>query len=69
MNEYTCTKCGAIEKGAGLTPQWYHLQYDGQFMHFCCRTHVIEYLAPELQHAVVVKQWVPTPEETERMGQ
>jgi hypothetical protein len=37
--------------------------------HFCSRLCVVRFIAPELSEAVVVKQWVPTPEEEERMRQ
>ena len=66
---FTCKKCGATENGKNLDALWYHLQHAGEFLHFCCRGHVIEYLAPELQQAVGVRQWIPTPEENDRMSQ
>jgi hypothetical protein len=38
--------------------------------YFCCRTHLIEHVAPELKQAVVVNQWVPTTQdEIDRMSQ
>jgi hypothetical protein len=38
--------------------------------HYCCRSHLIQHIAPELKQAVVIEQWVPTTqEEVDRMGQ
>lgn len=36
---------------------------------FCSRLCLIDGMAPELNQAVSVKQWIPTPEEEERMRQ
>lgn len=36
---------------------------------FCGRLCLIEWLAPELKKTCVPKQWIPTPEEEERMKQ
>lgn len=36
---------------------------------FCSRLCVVEFIAPEIKQAVVVSQWVPTPEEEARMSQ
>lgn len=36
---------------------------------FCSKVHLIQFIAPELSKAIVVDQWVATPEETERMSQ
>lgn len=36
---------------------------------FCSKVHLIEFLGPELKKAIVVSQWVPTPEEEARMRQ
>ena len=51
----------------------YHLEVGNDVScydkNFCCRSHLIEYIAPELKQAVVVKQWIPTPEDEERMSQ
>lgn len=38
-------------------------------LHFCSRVHLVEFLAPELSRVCVPKQWIPTPEEEERMSQ
>lgn len=36
---------------------------------FCSRRCVIEHLGPELSQAIVIKQWVPTEEEKQRMAE
>jgi len=72
-----CAKCGKdirthMENKQGC-PTFYQLRlldcisYSEQF--FCSRQCLIEFMAPELKQAVVVKQWIPTPEDEERMHQ
>lgn len=36
---------------------------------FCGRRCLIDHLGSEVKKAIVVGQWVPTPDEEERMGQ
>jgi len=59
-----CAVCNAPSRAYTLSsiPEDYTLS-------FCSRIHLVEFVAPELKQAVVVKQWVPTPEEVERMRQ
>ena len=60
-----CSKCGI----PGDELPWYMVAYRGEAHHFCSRRCLVEFFAPELKQAVVVKQWVPTQEEEERMRQ
>jgi len=62
---YDCSKCGKSPDG---TP-WYHLSLNNDNHQFCSRRCLVEFIAPELNKAVAVKQWVPTPEEEARMSQ
>lgn len=64
MNE-RCSKCDCEADG---TP-WYHLTRNNERHSFCSRRCLVEFIAPELRAAVVVKQWVPTAEEEVRMSQ
>jgi len=41
----------------------------GAEKHYCSRGCLVEAVAPELKQAVSPKQWIPTPEEEERMAQ
>jgi hypothetical protein len=45
---------------------WHILHGSAEFS-FCSRRCMVEFVAPELAQAVVVKQWVPTPEDEKRM--
>jgi hypothetical protein len=60
-----CVKCG---RAYDALP-WYIVAYRNEIFHFCSRQCLIEHFAPELKQAVVVKQWIPTPEDEERMHQ
>ena len=62
---YICSKCGKPPDG---TP-WHHLYHNNENRQFCSRLCLVEFIAPEVAKAIVVKQWVPTPEEEERMRQ
>jgi len=63
-----CDKCGTEIKEV-----CFHLEVDvsGDAIKtdFCSRACLIEFTAPELKQAVVVRQWVPTEEETARMSE
>lgn len=59
-----CDKCG--KQGDDL---WYHVSHNNTINAFCSRRCLVEFIAPELIKAVVVKQWIPTEEEKERMSQ
>jgi hypothetical protein len=54
-----CDKCGRLHDGE----TWYHLAHQTITHHFCSRRCLVEFIAPELARAVVVKHWIPTPEE------
>jgi hypothetical protein len=60
-----CDKCG---KPSDELP-WYHVTRNDERHAFCSRRCLVEFIAPELTKAVVVKQWVPTPEEERRMSE
>lgn len=60
-----CAKCQ--KEHVGLP--YYTLAYNNEWWHFCSRTCLVEHLAPELNKAVSVRQWVPTEEDQERMSQ
>jgi len=61
----TCHHCHkSFGEIAGYTVS--HL--DNQY-YFCSRICLVEFIAPEVNSAVVVKQWVPTEDEVERMIQ
>lgn len=64
-----CDHCGEE-----TTSVVYHLEVGNEVSfyekNFCCRSHLIQHVAPELKQAVVVDQWVPTTrEEIDRMSQ
>lgn len=42
---------------------------DDWTLQFCSRVHLVEFIAPELNKACSPRQWIPTPEEEERMAQ
>jgi len=72
---YTCVSCGRTTtdnpSNAEVTG-WYLVSVLGKgesMKVFCSRNHLVEHVAPELKQAVVVKQWIPTPEDEERMHQ
>jgi len=60
-----CSKCGKQPDGL----PWYHLGYNNDRHHFCSRVCLVEFMAPEVKKAIVPRQWIPTPEEEERMCQ
>lgn len=62
---YDCSKCGKSPDGI----PWYHLSKGDEINHFCSRICLVEFIAPELSKVAVVKQWIPTPEDEERMRQ
>lgn len=65
MNLKECAVCGA-----GVARGYYLASVqEGYTRAFCCKAHLVEFVAPELQKAVVVKQWVPTPEEEKKMSE
>jgi hypothetical protein len=47
----------------------YEVRYNSTAWNFCSRVCLVEYIAPELNKAVVPRQWIPTEEEEERMSQ
>lgn len=59
MNLSTCAVCKAdASRGYQL------VSMPGDYtMAFCSKVHLIEFLAPELKKAIVVGQWLPTPDE------
>jgi hypothetical protein len=61
----TCSNCkqefGEI---AGYHVSRLNIQWD-----FCGRICLVEGMTPEVNRAIVLKQWVPTEEENERMMQ
>jgi len=66
-----CTRCNKP-----LPEEHYHLTFGNSVAYtpdrsgsFCSRACLIEFTAPRIKEAVSVKQWVPTPEEEERMRQ
>ena len=60
-----CSKCGCAPDGTS----WFHLSRNAETHRFCSRRCLVEFVAPELAKAIVVQQWIPTPEEAERMSQ
>ena len=60
-----CSKCGCVPDDL----PWYHLRRNNEYHRFCSRRCLIEFIAPELSKAIVVKQWIPTPEEEARMSE
>lgn len=60
-----CSKCGKSPDGTA----WYHLIRYTNHHHFCSRRCLVEFIAPEISKGIVVKQWVPTEEENERMSE
>jgi hypothetical protein len=67
---YVCCKCGSKPESTPLFDiSWYHVDHGGVVQHFCSRRCLVEFIAPELNKAVAVRQWVPTPEEERRMSE
>lgn len=64
-----CHKCKKESGGDMLPTLWYRLSQGDYGNYFCSRPCIVEYLAPELNKAVTVRQWVPTEEDKERMSQ
>lgn len=64
MNE-RCVKCGGE-----IHPNFlWRVESRAGFEVFCSRRCLVEHLAPELNQAVSVKQWIPTPEDEARMAE
>jgi hypothetical protein len=63
-----CDKCGIQDAQIDCRP-WYHLSYNNQIHAFCSRRCLVDFIAPELNKAVVVKQWMPTEEDVRRMSE
>jgi hypothetical protein len=61
----TCDKCG---KEVHHNFAWTISSRGGEET-FCSRRCLVEKVAPELKHAVVVGQWIPTPEDEARMSE
>lgn len=64
-----CAKCG---KHAETIKGWFYVgivQGGECDSYYCSRACLVADVAPELKKAIVVNQWVPTPEEEERMRQ
>lgn len=62
-----CAKCGAVvEEGTSFKVA---VTNRNQEWHLCSRICLVEWIAPEVTKAIVVRQWVPTAEEEERMKQ
>lgn len=59
-----CAVCGAASRGYVLSSV-----SEDYTLAFCSKVHLIQFVAPELSKAIVVDQWVATPDETERMSQ
>jgi hypothetical protein len=62
-----CDKCGKTDFSTDGMP-WYHVSYNNSIQAFCSRRCLVEFIAPELNKAVVVNQWVPTEVELRRMS-
>lgn len=65
-------KCFKCSKEAEAIKGWYcvHIIQDGDCdSYFCSRRCLVEFIAPEVSKAIVVKQWVPNEEETRRMSE
>lgn len=62
---YNCSKCGKSFDDI----HWYHLTHGNGRYHLCSRCCLVEFIAPELNNAVAIWQWVPTEEDKERMIQ
>ena len=63
LSDDVCHKCrGPIN----LVDFWHILHGSAEFS-FCSRRCMVEFVAPELAQAVVIKQWMPTPEDEKRM--
>lgn len=60
-----CDKCAKESDGL----PWYFVSYNDVRQAFCSRVCLVECMAPEVKKAIVVGQWVPTPEEEARMCQ
>jgi hypothetical protein len=63
-DDMNCDKCG---KSSDELP-WYHVSYNDTRHAFCSRRCLVEFMAPELNKAIAVKQWVPNDEEKRRMS-
>ena len=60
-----CDKCGKTSDDG----PWYHVSYNNTINAFCSRRCLVEFIAPELNKAIAVKQWVPTEEDIRRMSE
>lgn len=60
-----CAKCGVlIDERASF--KVIHLEEE---WHLCGRICLVEWMAPEIQRAIVVRQWVPTDDEVAKMSE
>lgn len=69
MQSIKCEKCGKVEE---VINGWYYVGVFGGGecdSYFCSRICLVEGIAPEVTKAIVVRQWVPTPEEERRMSE
>lgn len=64
-----CHHCNQESGGDMLPMFWYRLSQADWSKSFCSRTCLVEDIAPELNKAVAVRQWVPTEEDKARMSQ
>lgn len=62
------TKC-AICKGDATRGYMVSSVPEDWTLWFCSKVHLVEFIAPELNRACVPRQWIPTPEDVERMMQ
>jgi len=66
MNEGTaCSNCGCQPDGM----YWYQVRRNDECTHFCSRRCLVEFIAPEVSKAIVIKHWVPTEEDVRRMSE
>jgi hypothetical protein len=65
IEPYICSKCG---KSPDETA-WYHLSLNNDNHQFCSRRCLVEFIAPEVSTAIVVKHWIPNEEEVRRMSE
>ena len=63
LHNEICHELRQVRKTSDELP-WYHL-VQRHATAFCSRRCLVEFIAPELNKAVAVKQWVPTEEEEE----
>lgn len=61
----TCLHC---KTEIGEMPH-YRVLHNADDWHFCGRRCLVEYIAPEINRAIVPSHWIPTEEETARMSE